>query len=169
MVPLEGAPPWLGIDRALAGWLAWRQTGRAVLVADAGTILSLTRVDARGRFRGGRLMAGAALQLRAMAAGTAALPAVETSEDPCSSSDLWPKETREAMVVGVLRGLAAAIAQAAAQFRSEEPEGQLILTGGDSATAEALVKELLGSDRPATIHWPDLPLQALVKLKSRGE
>ena len=24
-VPLVGVPPWLGLDRALAGWLAWRR------------------------------------------------------------------------------------------------------------------------------------------------
>jgi pantothenate kinase type III len=58
-VPLAGAPSWLGIDRALAGWEAWRQTGGPVLVVDAGTVLSLTRVDGEGRFQGGRLMAGA--------------------------------------------------------------------------------------------------------------
>jgi type III pantothenate kinase len=69
-VPLGEAPSWLGIDRALGGWQAWRERGGPVLVADAGTVLSLTRVDAQGRFAGGRLMAGLALQLRAMAAGT---------------------------------------------------------------------------------------------------
>ena len=33
-VPLAELPPWLGLDRALAGWLAWRRHGQAVLVAD---------------------------------------------------------------------------------------------------------------------------------------
>jgi NADH-quinone oxidoreductase subunit I len=78
-VPLRSLPLWVGIDRALAGWGAWRrqgvsEQGGAVLVADAGTVLSLTRVDGRGQFQGGRLLAGVALQLRAMAQGTAALP-----------------------------------------------------------------------------------------------
>ena len=62
-VPLAGAPAWLGIDRALAGWWAWRQQQGPVLVADAGTSLSLTLVDAQGMFAGGRLSAGLALQL----------------------------------------------------------------------------------------------------------
>ncbi|MFO0016668.1 MAG: type III pantothenate kinase [Synechococcaceae cyanobacterium] len=74
-IPLRDLPPWLGIDRALAGWQAWRQQPQLpVLVADAGTVLSFTRVDRGGGFRGGRLQAGLALQLRAMAAGTAGLP-----------------------------------------------------------------------------------------------
>ena len=29
-VPLRGCPAWLGIDRALAGWGAWRAVGEAV-------------------------------------------------------------------------------------------------------------------------------------------
>ena len=75
-VPLAGLPPWLGVDRALVGWQAWRSAaaGSAVLVADAGTVLSFTCVDRRGQFVGGRLMAGAGLQLRALNAGTASLP-----------------------------------------------------------------------------------------------
>ena len=108
-VPLAGVPPWLGVDRALVGWQAWRSAGAAsaVLVADAGTVLSLTWVDRRGQFVGGRLLAGAALQLRALSAGTANLPLPhgQLLLDP----DPWPRETMAAMGAGVLRGLAAAL------------------------------------------------------------
>ncbi|MFM9073711.1 MAG: type III pantothenate kinase, partial [Cyanobium sp.] len=51
-VPLAGCPPWLGVDRALAGWEAWRTLKLGVLVVDAGTVLSLTLVDGGGTFRG---------------------------------------------------------------------------------------------------------------------
>jgi type III pantothenate kinase len=168
-VPLRDAPAWLGIDRALSGWLAWRRTGRPVLVADAGTVLSLTRVDGEGCFQGGRLMAGLALQWRAMAEGTAALPRVEPSERLACTGASWPRETRAAMAVGVLRGLAAAIAQATAEFRAEEPAGRLVLAGGDSAAVGTLLEELLTSGGPEVLHWPDLPLEALVQLRPVGE
>lgn len=74
-IPLQGIPPWLGIDRALAGWGAWRanETHVGVLVVDAGTVLSLTRISATGSFSGGLLAAGYGLQLRAMAEATAGL------------------------------------------------------------------------------------------------
>ena len=51
-VPLQAAPSWLGIDRALAAWQAWREHGAAhnVMVADAGTALSITCVDQDGCF-----------------------------------------------------------------------------------------------------------------------
>ena len=137
-VPLAGLPPWLGVDRALVGWQAWRSAaaGSSVLVADAGTVLSLTCVDRRGRFVGGRLMAGAALQLRALNAGTANLPppAGQLVVDP----DPWPQATVAAMQAGVLRGLAAAL-NAAAEERILIPSGSDVSTAGkfvDKAAGE---------------------------------
>lgn len=154
-VPLLSAPPWLGLDRALAGWQAWRCSDCGVLVADAGTALSLTRVSAAGEFAGGRLLAGASLQLQALASGTAALPQlpvpVELPGHP------WPRATEPAMAAGVLRGLAAVIAQAWREARAGDPACQLWLTGGD---APALAP-LLGVGAS-----PQLALQGLVALRS---
>ena len=45
-VPIVQLPPALGVDRALAAWAAWQRQRQPVLVADAGTALSLTLVDA---------------------------------------------------------------------------------------------------------------------------
>lgn len=191
-VPLAGMPPWLGVDRALVGWQAWRSAaaGSAVLVADAGTVLSLTCVDRRGRFVGGRLMAGAALQLRALNAGTANLPpqAGKLVLDP----DPWPQATVAAMQAGVLRGLAAAL-NAAAEERILIPSGSDVssdistagkyvdkvvdkyadkhvdeyvdewsmwLTGGDGPLLAALLKASRRSWRLA----PNLALDALASL-----
>lgn len=139
-VPLAGMPPWLGVDRALVGWQAWRSAaaGSAVLVADAGTVLSLTCVDRRGRFVGGRLMAGAALQLRALNAGTANLPpqAGKLVLDP----DPWPQATVAAMQAGVLRGLAAAL-NAAAEERILIPSGSDV--SSDISTAGKYVDKVV--------------------------
>ena len=72
-VPLQQLPPWLGVDRALVGWRAWRRQAQAVLVADAGTCLSLTCVDGQGRFRGG------AAERRAGAAAAQSWPGHSTA------------------------------------------------------------------------------------------
>lgn len=158
-IPLEAMPPWLGVDRALVGWRAWQLSGSPVLVADAGTALSLTRVDAVGRFVGGRLMAGAALQLRALAEGTAQLP---QARGPDGMPDaLWPMETEAAMGSGVLWGMAGAIALAAQQVWAEKPDCQIWLTGGDGAQLEPLLAGLEGRLRWA----PDLALEALAALR----
>lgn len=167
-VPLRGAPPWLGIDRALAGWWAWRQLASGVLVADCGTVLSLTRVDGEGRFAGGRLQAGVALQLRAMAACTAALPSPPESGEgavPLLGSDPWPAATPAAMAVGVEWGLAAAVADAA---REAGAGVRLVLTGGDAERLAALLAGRLGHDahpQAAPLLWPELCLEALAALR----
>lgn len=157
-VPLAGVPPWLGVDRALAGWLAWQQSGCGVLVADAGTVLSMTRVRGDGSFAGGRLLAGAALQLDAMARATAALPA--SPQPPALPADGWPQPTAEAMAAGVLRGLAAAVAQAWQEARGEDPASCLWLSGGDGPA----LAPLLGVEPT-----PHLALRALVALRPAGD
>jgi type III pantothenate kinase len=153
-VPLISAPPWLGLDRALAGWQARERGGCGALVADAGTALSLTRVSAAGEFAGGRLLAGASLQLQALASGTAALPQLPVP--PELPADPWPQTTASAMAAGVLRGLAAVIDQAWREARAEDPACRLWLTGGD---APALAT-LLGVEAS-----PQLALEALVALR----
>jgi type III pantothenate kinase len=184
-VPLQAAPPWLGIDRALAGWWGRRLVAGPVLVADAGTVLSFTRVDREGRFAGGRLLAGVALQLRAMAGGTAYLPALDAPAVPVDAvpSDAvpadampakavpakavpapWPHATADAMRSGVLRGLAAAIALAAQEALEEEPDCRLLLTGGDAAALASLLEPAL-----AVEHRPHLCLEALAALRPAGD
>jgi type III pantothenate kinase len=170
-IPLAGLPPWLGIDRALAGWGAWRREqalnpGASVLVADAGTALSLTRVDGGGHFRGGRLMAGFGLQLRALAAGTAALPAVSIEalgpEPRALGSEPWPEATAAAMVSGVGRGLAAALLAACQELSGAGEPTALWITGGDGS---ALLPWLASSPLPVR-HDPALVLESLVDLSS---
>lgn len=169
-VPLTGTPPWLGIDRALAGWQAWCEVEAPVLVVDAGTILSFTRVDGRGRFRGGRLQAGVALQLRAMAAGTVALPTVPDAGSPSSGvevadSGAWPSATIAAMQVGVRRGLAAAIVQATREAFREEANLQMVISGGDASVLCPLLSGDLAAASIAWSHRPGLCLEALARLR----
>jgi type III pantothenate kinase len=176
-IPLQAMPPWLGVDRALVGWRAWQLSGSPVLVADAGTALSLTRVDAVGQFVGGRLMAGAALQLRALAEGTAQLPRARVPDGMADgdatgplpmNARLWPIKTEAAMGSGVLWGMAGAIALAAQQVWAEQPDCQIWLTGGDGAQLEPLLAGWLGSRmglEGRLQRAPDLALEALAALR----
>ena len=167
-VPLGGAPPWLGIDRALAGWWASRQTKGPVLVADAGTVLSFTRVDGLGRFAGGRLMAGASLQLAAMGLGTAGLPALVGGAVSLGDEDPWPMATDAAMRCGVAEGLAAAVLEAARQARSLEAGSRIVLTGGDGAALLPLLRRSPELGDGILMHCPDLCLEALVALRPQA-
>ena len=165
-VPLAAAPPWLGIDRALAGWQAWRCGGTPVVVADAGTVLSLTRVDRTGAFAGGRLLAGAALQWRAMAAGTEALPPLLPQAGTGPELEPWPVATAAAMRSGVVLGLAAAVALALEEAVAAEPECRLLLTGGDGpALRGPLTGSLARRGLAERLAWrPALALEALAAL-----
>lgn len=166
-VPLADAPPWLGIDRALAGWWAARLTASPVLVADAGTVLSLTRVDGRGRFAGGRLVAGAALQLGAMASGTQDLPALEGGLASAASGELWPRDTAAAMTQGVVEGLAAAVLEAGRQVLALEASCRIVLTGGDGPALLPLLRRSPQLGEDVLLHRPDLCLEALMALRPR--
>ena len=156
-VPLVNLPRALGVDRALAAWGAWQQQRQPVLVADAGTALSLTLVDAAGCFLGGRLMAGGRLQLQALHQGTADLPQLEPVE---AAGPLWATQTSEAMASGVARGLAAAIALAFHDRPQPQWPWQLWLTGGDAP----VLMPLLQAQGLQSLYDEGLALAALVAL-----
>jgi type III pantothenate kinase len=166
-VPLSDCPPWLGVDRALAGWGAWRERGEAVLVADAGTVLSLTRVDGDGAFRGGRLLAGRHLQLRAIATHTTLIPEIlRTSPGPDPIGDgerdpEWPRATAAAMRSGVEAALAAAVMEAT--LAAGGPH--LMLTGGDSSWLLDRLEPSLKQHGLAASLRPLLCLESLSSLR----
>lgn len=173
-VPLQQLPPWLGVDRALVGWRAWRCQGQAVLVADAGTCLSLTCVDGQGRFRGGRLSAGLALQLRSLGLATAELPDLPepltelsraAAQHSSPSASDWPVETADAMIQGCLRACAAAVAQAWRERCSDDESWALWLTGGDATLLEPLLRQ----QGIASVLAPDLAVEALAELAKLAE
>ena len=159
-VPLQGMPGWLGIDRALVGWRAWRRQRGAVLVADAGTALSLTRVSAEGRFAGGRISAGVALQLSALGRATALLPSLQAPA--AAARDPWPSATEAAMVEGCIRATAAAVIQAWHDLPAAS-DG-LWLTGGDAP----LLLPVLQQQRLSPELAADLALEAMACLPAVG-
>ena len=141
MVPLKNQAIGLGIDRALVGWGAWQRSAGAVLVADAGTALSLTLVDSGGAFCGGRIMAGAALQLHSLNQATNALPEVFLPEGDLLTTEIWPQNTKAAMSVGVMQGLAAALCRSYSQMPLLFSGAKLWLTGGDAELLQPLLIE----------------------------
>jgi type III pantothenate kinase len=159
-IPLQGIPPWLGIDRALAGWGAWRanQNRVGVLVVDAGTVLSLTRISADGSFSGGLLAAGYGLQLRAMGEATAGLTATSPLVMEPKGAERFPFETQAAMRSGAQQSLVGLIRQAHAQ--SPWP---IWLCGGDSPQLLPKLQEQLGME---VLHAPNLVMEAMVELVS---
>lgn len=166
-VPLRGVPPWLGVDRALVGWGAWRLEACAALVADAGTALSLTWVDGEGCFRGGRISAGVALQRRSLGAATALLaPPQGLGAEAAAGADPWPVATEQALQEGCRRATAGAIALAWRELGQRHPDARrrLWLTGGDGEALAPLLRE-----QGLVVELaPDLALEALAALPAVG-
>jgi type III pantothenate kinase len=134
-----------------------------VLVVDGGTVLSLTRVDGGGTFRGGRLLAGLRLQLEAMGQGTNLIPQIlsqpwseATPDDPS-----WPQATAAAMQVGVERGLVAAISEAAREAGSR----WVVFTGGDGGRLHEQGAQQLERLGLSVAHRPLLCLESLARLR----
>ena len=159
-VPLQGVPPWLGIDRALAGWGAWRANDKrlGVLVVDAGTVLSLTRISDQGRFCGGLLAAGYGLQLRAMAEATAGLADTSRLGLGTDAEAPFPIETQAAMRTGAQQSLVGLIRQAHVQC-----PWPIWLCGGDAPQLLPTLQEQLGAE---VLHAPNLVMEAMVELIS---
>ena len=159
-IPLQGIPPWLGIDRALAGWGAWRanQNRVGVLVVDAGTVLSVTRISADGSFSGGLLAAGYGLQLRAMSESTAGLTSTSPLVLDPKEQGLFPIETQTAMRAGVQQSLVGLIRQA-----YEQSPWPIWLCGGDAPQLLPKLQEQLGME---VLHAPNLVMEAMVELIS---
>ena len=114
-IPLQKLPLWLGVDRAIGAWGAYRKAKEAnlmhsgLLVADAGTVLSLTKITANGEFDGGQLIAGLRLQLGAMAQGTKDLndPGLGTV-----TTNIFPFSTSEAMRRGSVQAIVGSLIDA---------------------------------------------------------
>lgn len=123
-------PKKTGVDRVLVTAAAYEQLGKACVVVDAGTALTVNLCNNEGALVGGAIAPGAATMLESMSSRAAQLPdatfvAPETE---------YGVDTIDAMrhgVVGALRGLVQSMAERWAEKMGTWPE--VIATGGDAA------------------------------------
>lgn len=131
-LPVEidyGTPATLGLDRvAAAAGAAALWPGEAVLVADAGTALTLDVVDARGVFRGGNISPGVTMRLEALHASTGRLPLV-AADGPLPE---FGHDTDTAIRAGAVGGLLAEVRAAFAAAAERYGCRRLVLAGGDA-------------------------------------
>lgn len=118
----------IGVDRVCAAAAAYERIQGACTVIDFGTAVTVDLVDEDGALRGGAILPGLRLQLRALHEHTAALPEVEPG---------WPdhpygRDTTEAMQTGVCRGMAGAVRALVESYATAINRWpQVIATGGD--------------------------------------
>ncbi len=157
-IPLLNLPSWLGIDRALVGWGAYQKAkskklhSKGILIADAGTILSLTRITANGEFAGGQLVAGLKLQRLIMSEGTKNLSPVKRENIPKIK---FPISTEEAMLQGSFQAILGTLLQA-----QQDANMPLWLCGGDGR----ICFDHLKNKNLEIFHFPDLAMEAMIKI-----
>jgi type III pantothenate kinase len=124
-------PEQTGVDRVLNIAAAYEQLGKACVVVDAGTAITVDCCNDQGDFLGGAIAAGASLQLDALHEHTARLPRVKLA----APTGAFGTTTESAIQHGVyhgIRGMVKEIVENYATTLGTWPD--TIATGGDAQT-----------------------------------
>lgn len=137
-------PHLLGVDRWLALVAAVQlYPNTDVLIADAGTALTIDWLSSDGLHQGGWILAGQRLQQEAVLSKTAKVFAAEVETE-----QLYPAtDTATALHQGAIAALVGAIRQAYAI----KPTQLIILTGGDAELLQKYLTDLPVQHEPALI------------------
>ena len=153
-IQLSNLPDYFGIDRALACLAALKNIEnpfkKDLLIADFGTILSITKLNSNGSILGGQLIPGFLTQLKSMEQYTKNLKVPKKFEIP--SKDFLIN-TEEAILKGVINSLTGVIKS------SFNPLKDILITcGGDS---EFLAKSLK-TQKENIINAPNLVMEGMI-------
>ena len=153
-IQLSNLPEYFGIDRALACLAASKiienPFKKDLLIADFGTILSLTKLDAKGSIIGGQLIPGFLTQLKSMEQNAKHLKVPNKYYIPTEDFLI---NTEDAILKGVINSLTGVINSS---FNSSKDI--LITCGGDS---EFLTKSLK-SQKKNIINAPNLVMEGMI-------
>jgi len=129
-LPMEVAvenPETVGVDRVCCAAAAYEKLHHACVVADVGTAMTVDLVSDDGVFMGGAILPGPEIAMTSLAEHTAALPNIK----PRKPQRTVGRNTEEAILSGVVYGLAGALRELVERYASEIGKWpQLILTGG---------------------------------------
>lgn len=131
----------LGSDRlAAAIGAAFLYPHRSLLIADAGTALTLDIISSEGIYKGGNISPGLRIRLKSLHEFTGSLPLVgerDVREQP------FGDDTISAIACGVEWGMAYEIAFSMKRAREVFQCDSLLLAGGDAEFLKPYIEELL--------------------------
>jgi len=119
-----GADRWAALVAARKRALAMELFPPPVVVVNAGTAVTVDALDADGLFRGGVILPGLRLMLRALAEHTAGLKA------PPGSYRDFPTNTGDALYSGAVQAITGAIGEMRARLAGSAGEVRCLLSGG---------------------------------------
>lgn len=144
-------PAQLGADLAAGAVGAIHEYTMPCIIIDMGTATTISVLDKNGAFVGGTIGAGVRMTLRALAEGTAALPAISIT----GPKTVIGKNTVDCMQSGIVLGTAAMLDGLIDRINDELGESATVVaTGG-------LSKEIIGYCRNDIIYNENLLLEGL--------
>jgi len=153
-IRLSNLPNYFGVDRALACSAALKiienPFKKDLLIADFGTILSITKLDSNGFIIGGQLLPGFLTQLKSMEQNTINLKVPKKYDIPIKDFLI---NTEEAILKGVINSLTGVINSL---FNPEKDI--LIICGGDSQ----LLRKSLKTQKENIINAPNLVMEGMI-------
>ena len=153
-IPLSNLPDYFGIDRALACLAALKTIEnplkKDLLIADFGTILSITKLNSNGSILGGQLIPGFLTQLKSMEQNTKNLTVPKKFEIPTKDFLI---NTEEAILKGVINSLNGVIKS------SFNPLKDILITcGGDSQ----FLTKFLETNKNNVVNAPNLVMEGMI-------
>ena len=153
-IQLSNLPDYFGVDRALAGIAALKiienPLKKDLLIADFGTILSITKLNSNGTIIGGQLLPGFLTQLKSIEQNTKNLKVPKKYDIPIKDFLI---NTEEAILKGVINSLTGVINSL---FNPEKDI--LIICGGDSQ----LLTKSLKTQKENIINVPNLVMEGMI-------
>ena len=153
-IQLSNLPDHFGIDRALACIAALQiienPFKKDLLIADFGTILSITKLNSNGSIIGGQLLPGFLTQLKSMEQNTRNLKVPKKYDIPIKDFLI---DTEEAILKGVMNSLTGVI-----NSLFNPTKDILIICGGDSQ----LLTKSLKTQKENIINAPNLVMEGMI-------
>ena len=153
-IKLSNLPDYFGIDRSLACLAALKiiknPLKKDLLIADFGTILSITKLNSNGSIIGGQLIPGFLTQLKSMEQNTKNLKVPKKYDIPIKDFLI---NTEEAILKGVINSLTGVI-----NSLFNPASDILVICGGDS---ELLTKSL-ETQKENIINAPNLVMEGMI-------
>ncbi|NOZ10047.1 MAG: type III pantothenate kinase [Gammaproteobacteria bacterium] len=143
----------LGSDRWAAMLGARALASGGYCIVDCGTAVTVDGVNAGGEFLGGVIMPGLALARTALALGADGID----DEIPTGGYGVQCRDTAAAVASGTLYGIAGGIDRVLTEFKSDQADVELFITGGDAQTLAPVLTH--------QTQWvPDLVLRGLARI-----
>ncbi len=153
-IHLSNLPEYFGIDRAFACIAALKiienPLKKDLLIADFGTILSITKLNSNGSIIGGQLTPGFLTQLKSMEQNTKNLTVPKNYDIPIKDFLI---NTEEAILKGVINSLTGVI-----KSLFNPTNDILVICGGDSE----LFTKSLKTQKENIINAPDLVMEGMI-------